>query len=266
MEDFDVSDYNISAHAKNVWKNNVKRENCYTIPVDRETVELARNGHWNIYLTKNKPVPHNWFPSSLAGLRILAVASGGGQQGPILSALGADVTVLDNSPEQLEKDRLVAQEEGLSINLLEGDMCKLDSYFDSESFDIILNPVSSMYIKDIYSFYKGVSHICKSGGTFMTGFINPAYFLFDHYKMEHDILEVKYKIPYNPFEQLGRLELGFIKSMGCELAFGHSLTELISYPLSLGFSLHGFFEDTNGVSLDKYMEASIAILAKKNIF
>ena len=36
--------------------------------------------------------------------KILCLASGGGQQGPILAATGADVTVFDNSTKQLEKD------------------------------------------------------------------------------------------------------------------------------------------------------------------
>lgn len=47
-----------------------------------------------------------WFPD-LAGIDILCLASGGGQQGPVLAAAGAKVTVLDNSPRQLEGDRFV---------------------------------------------------------------------------------------------------------------------------------------------------------------
>jgi len=38
---------------------------------------------------------------------VLRLASGGGQQGPILAAAGADVTVLDFSKSQLEQDALV---------------------------------------------------------------------------------------------------------------------------------------------------------------
>jgi hypothetical protein len=39
-----------------------------------------------------------------------------GQQGPILAAAGARVTVLDNSPRQLSQDRMVAERDGLEIN------------------------------------------------------------------------------------------------------------------------------------------------------
>ena len=43
---------------------------------------------------------------------MLCLASGGGQQGPILSAAGAAVTVFDNSPQQLAQDWMVAERDG----------------------------------------------------------------------------------------------------------------------------------------------------------
>jgi hypothetical protein len=51
----------------------------------------------------------------LAGIEVLCLASGGGQQGPILAAAGAKVTVFDNSANQLVQDRLVADRDGLTI-------------------------------------------------------------------------------------------------------------------------------------------------------
>ena len=41
---------------------------------------------------------------------------------PIFAALGADVTSFDNSSVQLAKDKKVANENNLSINVIEGDM------------------------------------------------------------------------------------------------------------------------------------------------
>ena len=65
---------------------------------------LGLDGVTKVVLTPQKPVPAKWFgrpDGNLGGLRILALASGGGQQGPILSAAGADVTVFDASDGQL---------------------------------------------------------------------------------------------------------------------------------------------------------------------
>jgi 2-polyprenyl-3-methyl-5-hydroxy-6-metoxy-1,4-benzoquinol methylase len=69
-------------------------------------------------LTPTKPVPKEWFPENLKDKKILCLASGGGQQGPILAATGAEVTIFDNSTKQLEKDNFVAQRDNLKIKTL----------------------------------------------------------------------------------------------------------------------------------------------------
>ncbi|MDQ0256328.1 2-polyprenyl-3-methyl-5-hydroxy-6-metoxy-1,4-benzoquinol methylase [Evansella vedderi] len=51
----------------------------------------------------------------MEGLKILCLPSGGGQQGPILAAAGADVTVIDISKKQLEQDGKVAKRDGLTL-------------------------------------------------------------------------------------------------------------------------------------------------------
>ena len=66
-------------------------------------------------------MPVDWL-GDVKGKRILCLASGGGQQGPILAAAGARVTVFDNSPAQFEKDRIVAERDGLQIVTELGDM------------------------------------------------------------------------------------------------------------------------------------------------
>jgi len=49
------------------------------------------------FLTPNKPTPRDRF-GDVAGKSILCFASGGGQQGPILSAAGAKVVVFGAWP------------------------------------------------------------------------------------------------------------------------------------------------------------------------
>ena len=80
-----------------------------------EAIAQARAGDWSVVLIGYQPVPHGWFPAELAGVEVLCLASGGGQQGPVLSAAGAAVTVLDNSPRQLGRDQEVADREGLTV-------------------------------------------------------------------------------------------------------------------------------------------------------
>lgn len=77
----------IVKHNGSAWDQYVEKKDRWTIPVSERELENAKNGKWNIVLTPQRPVPHHWFPD-LKGLKILGLASGGGQQGPILAALG----------------------------------------------------------------------------------------------------------------------------------------------------------------------------------
>lgn len=60
------------------------------IPISHEVYEKAVNGEWEMVLTPTKPVPKSWFPE-LKGKKILGLASGGGQQMPILRRLAGSV-------------------------------------------------------------------------------------------------------------------------------------------------------------------------------
>ncbi|MBR2054958.1 MAG: class I SAM-dependent methyltransferase, partial [Clostridia bacterium] len=127
-----------------IWDERSENNDIWSIPVTSEQVKRAREGNWQIVLTPTKPVPDNWFPEELKGKKLLCLAGGGGQQGPILAAAGADVTVFDNSLKQLEKDAFVARRDGLNIQTVQGNMQDL-SVFPDESFDCIVHPWSNGY-------------------------------------------------------------------------------------------------------------------------
>ncbi len=73
----------IDENAK-IWDKRSENEDKWSVAVSSETVAKAREGVWSIVLTPTKPVPANWFPDTLAGKKVLCLASGGGQQGPVL--------------------------------------------------------------------------------------------------------------------------------------------------------------------------------------
>jgi 2-polyprenyl-3-methyl-5-hydroxy-6-metoxy-1,4-benzoquinol methylase len=98
----------VSSHNRDAWDAQVERGNRWTVPVDHDAIEAARRGRLEVLLTDSRRVPAAWFPD-LDGADVLCFASGGGQQGPLLAAAGANVSVLDNSPRQLARDRLVAE-------------------------------------------------------------------------------------------------------------------------------------------------------------
>ena len=74
--------------------NNVK--NDYTEPLTHEELEEARKHPISVALTVGKKVPTEWFEKA-KGKKILGLACGGGQQGPVFAAKGYDVTIMDFS-------------------------------------------------------------------------------------------------------------------------------------------------------------------------
>ena len=164
-----------------IWDKRAENNDRWSTVVTSDEVEKARKGEWHIILTPEKPVPRDWFPAEMKGLKVLCLASGGGQQGPILAAIGADVTVFDNSQGQLEKDLYVAERDGLTIKTVQENMQDLSMFADA-SFDLIVHPWSNNYVDDILIVWKECSRVLKKGGTLLAGFYEDrGCWLFDNY-------------------------------------------------------------------------------------
>lgn len=253
---------NVRAYNRLAWDSQVEQKNRWTIPVSPEEIAAARTGDWKIVLTPTIPVPRDWFPP-LDGLRVLCLASGGGQQGPILAAAGADVTVLDQSPGQLDQDRLVADRDGLTLNTVEGDMADL-SMFPVDSFGLIVHPCSNVFVPDVLPVWKEAFRVLQPGGILMAGFTNPLLFIFDDEASERGELIARHSIPYSDLTSLTDEERRRYTDKNEPLAFGHSLADQIGGQLEAGFALTGFFEDHNPPHpLDKLIAVCIATRAIK---
>lgn len=253
---------NIRDYNRVAWNNLVKRGNRWTTPVSTETINAARQGHWDVLLTETKPVPRDWFPD-LENLDVLCLASGGGQQAPILAAAGANVTVLDNSPKQLDQDRLVAERDGLRLTTVEGDMADL-SMFSDESFDLIFHPCSNCFVPEVRPVWAESFRALRHGGVLLAGFNNPALYIFDQQLAESDMLQVKHKLPYSDVTSLGEEERQAYTNKGDPMEFSHTLSDLIGGQTDAGFVVTGFYEDHHrGHALATYMPTYIATRAKK---
>lgn len=237
----DISEYNGKA-----WDTLVAKKDKWTVPVDADTIARARRGDWHIQLTSVKPAPRKWFPADLAGVKILCLASGGGQQGPILAAAGADVTVFDYSEAQLAQDRAVAARENLDIAIVRGDMKDL-SCFRDDTFDLVVNPVSNVFVDAVLPVWREAARVLKPGGALLAGFLNPVVFLFDLADYEDGTLTVRHHIPYADTRDLPDGELKtLILDDGKPVCFGHTLADQIQGQCAAGLAITGFFEDSLG--------------------
>jgi len=225
---FDPVAYNRAA-----WDREVESGSEWTRPAGPEVIARARDGDWSVVLIGYQPVPRDWFPVDLAGAAVLCLASGGGQQGPVLSAAGAAVTVLDNSPRQLSRDQEVAAREELAIRTVLGDMRDL-SVFPDASFDVVFNPVSNVFCPDLAPVWRESSRVLRPGGILMSGFMNPDIFIFDITALdERGELTVRHPLPFTSLD-LPETERQRAYGTG-PIEYSHSQTEQIGGQLAAGF-------------------------------
>ena len=231
------------------------------VPITHEAYAAAQAGEWGVYLTPTKYVPRDWL-GDLRGKRILGLASGGGQQIPIFSALGARCTVLDYSQEQLARERLVAQREGYAVEIIRGDMTQPLPFAD-ESFDLVFHPVSNCYVEDVQHVWDECFRVLRPGGRLLAGMDNGLNFLFD------DVgtlpLTVSNPLPFNPLRG-SRAELERMVAQGEGVQFSHSLEEQLGGQLKAGFLLRDLFEDRDPEGsglLRDFAPQYIATLAEK---
>ena len=206
-------------------------------PISHEEYTAATNGIWDVKLTPVRTVPHEWF-GDLRGKKILGLASGGGQQIPVFTALGAECTVLDYSERQLQSERLVADREGYEVEIIRGDMTK-PLPFDDESFDLIFHPVSNCYVKEVKPIWKECLRILKPGGILLSGVDH-----YINYIVDSEEEKIVNHLPFDPLtdeEQRKQLE-----SEDAGMQFSHTLEEQINGQLEAGFTLTALYEDTNG--------------------
>lgn len=220
----------IDSWAENGWE--------WGIPIPHETFENAKKGDWFVLLTPTVKVPKEWF-CDFQGAKILGLASGGGQQMPIFTALGSKCTVLDYSQNQLDSELLVAEREGYEIETIRADMTK-PLPFQDESFDLIFHPVSNCYVEDVYPIWRECHRVLKKGGILLAGLDNGLAYAFDG-----DEMSLQYRLPFNPLKDKKLYEDSIAGGWGIQ--FSHTIDEQVNGQLLAGFTLTSIHQDTNGV-------------------
>ena len=111
--------------------------------------------------------PRGWLGTSIAGLKVLCLAAGGGRQSALYAAAGARVTVVDISSEMLALDRQVAAERSLDIRVIQASMDALSMLGDGE-FDLVVQPVSTCYVADVGPVFREVARVTRPGGLYVS--------------------------------------------------------------------------------------------------
>ena len=260
MTKFDIIKHNAIA-----WDVESIEESPWCTPVSKEIIRDAEKGEIKLRLTPNKFVPKEWL-EEIKGKEVLCIGSGGGQQAPILAATGAKVTSVDTSQEQLNKDLYVANRDGLKLLTIKANMSDL-SNFKGETFDLIINAASTVFVPDVEKVWREFYRVLKPCGELFSGMMNPSFFLFDHAEAEESgVLEVKHKLPYSDIESLHKKELKRIIDDEVPIVWSHSLESLIGGQTKAGFLILDLYEDwwaEDDTLLNKFSPTTFVTRAKR---
>jgi 2-polyprenyl-3-methyl-5-hydroxy-6-metoxy-1,4-benzoquinol methylase len=262
-----MTDFDINEHNRKAWDEESIEGSEWCTPVGKDVIEKAKQGEILLKLTPNRYLPSTWL-KHISGKEVLCLGSGGGQQAPILAAAGAQVTSLDISKEQLEKDLFVADRDGLKLATIWGGLGDL-SEFKNETFDLIVNAVSNIFVPDVGTVWKECYRMLKTGGELWAAFMNPSFFLFDHKKaVDNGELRVEYRLPYSDLTSIGEKRLRELVNDKVPIIFGHTLEDQLGGQTEAGFSITGLFEDSwsdEATPLNKYSATTIVTRACKPV-
>lgn len=188
------------------------------------------------------------FFDDLKGKDVLCLAGGGGQQSAAFALLGANVTVVDLSSEQLERDMQAAGHYGLSVKTVQGDMRDL-SVFDAESFDIVYQPYSINFVPDCAEVFRQTARVLRPQGHYYFAFANP----FTMSTRETDwngagyVLRGPYvggeAITYDDQEWVYDHEANSVPHKPVE--YRHNLCTVVNELVAAGFSIRRLSDDTD---------------------
>lgn len=178
------------------------------------------------------------------GDQVLCLAGGGGQQSVIYSLLGADVTVFDLTPEQLERDRIAARHYGYDIETIQGDMRDL-SAFEDDRFSWIHQPISLLYVPDLTQVYTAVNRVLRRGGRYYSQYTYPAFYLAEDKGWDGTGYVLRFSQPQISGPLLERESDGLV-NFEEGISFGetnHLLSDIVNGQVSAGLVLKGLWED-----------------------
>jgi SAM-dependent methyltransferase len=110
----------------------------------------------------------------VAGKDVLCLAAGGGQQSVAFALLGANVSVVDLSEAQLQRDAAAAAHYNVKLNLSQADMRDL-SRFGKDAFDIVWQPYSLNFVPDARVVFREVARLLRVGGIYHFNCANPFF-------------------------------------------------------------------------------------------
>ena len=108
----------------------------------------------------------------VGGLRTLELACGAAQNSITLAKWGARATALDLSERQLARARELSAQEGVQVDLVQGDIERL-AMFRCDHFDIIITCFGMEFLPDPGACLRECFRVLRGGGMLVIGTVHP---------------------------------------------------------------------------------------------
>ena len=118
------------------------------------------------------------------------------------------------------------------------------SAFDSASLDLIVNPVSTLFVPELDPIWAECGRTLRPGGVLMAGFLNPDEFVFDPDALDNEgRFVVRYPLPYAELATLDKVQIAERRRNRQMFHFSHTMEAQLGGILRAGFVVTDFFED-----------------------
>jgi SAM-dependent methyltransferase len=238
---------NIAKRALSLFQQEVREGRDYTKPwldLDVEAYRAYREKESDVLPTPYADRPEDKrMMEDVQGMHVLCLAGGGGQQSAVYALLGAHVTVLDLTPEQLAGDRQAAEHYRYAVTTIQGDMRDL-SAFPDEHFDRVYQPISTLYVPDLREVYAGVARVLKPGGLYLSDYAVPLLYMAQDKGWDGQGYTLYVTEPYirGAILETGEGKLNFAEGESFS-EFHHLLSDIVNGLISEGLSIGGLWEN-----------------------
>jgi len=248
--------------------------------LDVETYRAYREGGASVL-----PKPHCDDPvdrmmmEGVQGKKVLCLAGGGGQQSAVFSLLGAEVTVLDLSPEQLDSDQKVAKHYGYEVTTIQGDMRDL-SVFPAASFDRVYQPISTLFVPNLREVYVGVARVLKRGGLYFADYCVPLIQMAENKGWDGKGYTLYITEPYirGTILETDDKKLNFTEGVSFS-EFHHLLSDIVNGLIAEGLSIRALWENPRPDSVpplnelepgtekhqERYLPFGLSVIAERQV-